>query len=194
MIGFTVIMGDPSELLGGDAFAWVGAQLKLDGNNTIEFKLAKQFWNGDLANVARYARRVYRLVKPNIMGLETNRRIDKQIHMTLRKKYKMPWLQSVIKSNNLTAKTRQMGYALDTNHQVHWLKDKMEAGEVSFPAVPSKDMEELIDQWPKIVEMPTLSGGTTYKAARGQHDDLFVAALHCSNVIRLFIEQQERLK
>ncbi len=194
MIGFTTIMGDPSELLGGDAFAWVGAQLKLDGSNTIEYKLAKQFWTGNLSNVANYAKRVYKLVQPNVMGMETNRRVDKQIHMTLRKKYKMPYLESVIKSNDLTEKTRQMGYTLDTNYQVHWLKDKMEAGEVSFPAVPSKDMQELMDQFPKIVEMHTPTGGTTHKAHRGQHDDLFVAALHCSNVIRLFIDQQDRLK
>lgn len=194
MIGLKVIMGDPSELTGGDAFAWVGAQLKLDGSNTIEFKLAKQFWNDSFDTVARWARKKHNIIRPNFMGMEVNRRIDKKIHKLFRTKYKMEYLQGVTTSSNLTEKTRQMGYTMDKPFMVHWLNDKIKDHEIIFPQFPTKDMQELIDQVPKIVELKTVGGQSTYKAQRGQHDDLFTAGLHCCNFIRLFIEQQERLK
>jgi len=55
-------------------------------------------------------------------------------------------------------------------------------------------MQTLIDQIPQIAAITTANGSTTYKAQRGRHDDLFMAALHCCNFVRLFIEQQERMR
>lgn len=194
MIAFRVIFGDPSDLTGGDAFAWVGAQLKLDSSNTIEFKLAKQFWKEKHSNVVAWAKRMHKQIHPNFMGLESNRKEDKRILKLYRVKYGMKYLQGVNTSSNLTEQTRQMGYSMDKVEQTDWLKKKMLKGEISFPSVPGPDMEDLIDQIPQIVTMMTQSGQTTVKAQRGRHDDLYIAALHCTNVIRLFIEQQERLK
>jgi len=172
----------------------VGAQLKLDSSNTIEFKLAKQFWKEEHKNVAAWAKKTYKSIKPNFMGLESNRKDDKYILKLYRTKYGMNYLQGVNTSTNLTEKTRQMGYTMDKVAQTYWLQEKMKAGEIKFPSMPSKDMQEFIDQIPQIVPMMTQGGQTTVKATRGRHDDLYIAGLHCTNVIRLFIEQQERLK
>lgn len=194
LIAFRVIFGDPSDLTGGDAFAWVGAQLKLNSTSTIEFKLAKQFWKEKHSNVAAWAKRMHKQIKPNFMGLESNRKEDKRILKLYRTKFGMKYLQGVNTSSHLTEKTRQMGYAMDKVEQTDWLRKKMERGEISFPADPGPDMQELIDQIPQIVPMMTQTGQTTVRAQRGRHDDLFIAALHCTNIIRLFIEEQERLK
>jgi len=94
----------------------------------------------------------------------------------------------------MTEKARQMGYAMDKPFMVEWFKEKMDEQMFSFPGTPSKDMQELIDQIPKITRFMSPSGKTSYKAYRNQHDDLFMAALHCTNYIRLFIDQQARLK
>ncbi len=191
MIGLKVIMGDPGRTT--DAFAWVGAQLKLDTKFKIEFRLAKQFFKTPYGTVADYAKKIHELYKPNFMGIETNNR-GKEVLSLFHRKYDLTFLQGVSTSANLTEKTRQMGFAMDKPYMVGWFKEQMDIGALSFPGVPSKDMQELIDQIPKIVSMPSLTGQTTYKAMRGQHDDLFIAALLCCNFIRLFIDQQARLK
>lgn len=194
MIALRVMFGDPSNLLGGDAFAWVGAQMNNDGENIIDFKLAKQFWKEDLKTVAAWTKRMHRQIHPNFIGLENNRREDKETLKLLQTKYNMSYIQGVHTSGKLTEETRQMGFAMDKVDQTYWFKDKIEKGEIRFPAVPGKDMQELIDQIPQIVPMMTQGGQTTVKALRGRHDDLFISALHCTNIIRLYIEQQERLK
>jgi len=184
-------MGDPGR--SHDAFAWVGAQLKLDENAKIEFRLAKQFFKTKYSLVARYADKIHTLYKPNFMGIETNNR-GKDVLNLFHKKYDLTYLQGVSTSANMTEKSRQMGFAMDKPYMVHWFKEQMDLGTFSWPAAPSKDMQELIDQIPKIVSHKSPGGQTSYKAHRGQHDDLFMAALHCCNFIRLFIEQQDRLK
>lgn len=193
MIGLKVIFGDPSDLTGGDAFAWVGAQMNLN-DYIIDFKLAKQFWKVPHSVCVGWAKKMHKSIQPNFMGLESNRKDDKAILKLYRNKYGMKYLQGVNTSSNLTEATRQMGYSMDKVEQTHWLKKKMEKDEVRFPSMPSKDMQELIDQIPQIVTMPTPNGGTTIKAHRGRHDDLYIAALHCTNIIRLFIENQSRLR
>lgn len=185
-------MADPSNLTGGDAFAWVGASFNLD-DYKIKFKLAKQFFNGPMKNVARYARNIHQLYKPNFMGLETNNR-GKDILKLFHRKYKLKFIQGVSTSANLTEKTRRMGYAMDKPFMVQWFKEMQLEHMFQFPAAPTPDMQELIDQIAKISEFKTPGGKTTYKAFRGQHDDLFMSALHCCNFIRLFIDQQMRLR
>ncbi len=106
----------------------------------------------------------------------------------------MTWLHGVSTSANLTEKTRDMGYSMDKIFMVKWIAEKQEEGMFEFPINPTKDMEELQNQIPQIVKVPTPNGGYTYKAQRGRHDDLFLAFMHCCNFIRLFIAQQERLK
>ncbi len=175
MIGLKVVMADPSDLTGGDAFAWVGAQMNLD-DYIIDFKLAKQFWKVPHSICAGWAKKMHKQIQPNFMGLESNRKDDKAILKLYRNKYGMKYLQGVNTSSNLTEATRQMGYSMDKVEQTDWLKRKMEKDEVRFPAMPSKDMQELIDQIPQIVTIPTPNGGTTIKAQRGRHDDLYIAA------------------
>ena len=101
-------------------------------------------------------------------------------------------IQYITTSGNLTEKTRQKGYAVDKPFMINWLKNKKKNHEILFTENPTKDMQELIDQIPKISQFITPGGQTSYKAYRNQHDDLFMAALHCTNFIRLYIEQQER--
>ncbi len=191
MIGLKVIMGDPGRT--SDAFAWVGTQLKLNDDPKIEFRLAKQFFNTPYKVVAEYAKKIYYLYNPNFMGIETNNR-GKEVLALFHRKYHLDFIQGVSTSANLTEKTRQMGYAMDKPFMVQWFKKKLEEKMFSFPDLPTKDMQELIDQIPKIVEIKTPGGKTSYKAHRGQHDDLFIASLHCCNFIRLFLDQQARLK
>ena len=191
LIGLKVIMGDPGRT--ADAFAWVGTQLKLDTEAKIEFRLAKQFFKTPYGRVAAYARKIYALYKPNFMGIETNNR-GKEVLSLFHRKYDLTFLQGVSTSANMTEKARQMGFAMDKPFMVEWFKEKMDEQMFSFPGTPSKDMQELIDQIPKITRFMSPSGKTSYKAYRNQHDDLFMAALHCTNYIRLFIDQQKRLR
>lgn len=187
-------MIDPSDLTGGDALGIMGAQLKNDGSNKIEFKLAKQFWHGPLSSVAKYIQGVHKTVHPNFVGMEINRKDDKKTFRLLREKHKLSFIQGVKTSANLTEKTRQMGYTMDKPFMVKWMRTKKKDHELSFPSIVTTDMQEFIDQIAKITEFKTMGGATTYKAYRGQHDDLFIAGLHCCNFIRLWIDQQARLR
>lgn len=190
MIGLKVIMGDPAR--SGDAFAWVGAAFDLH-NYEIQFKLAKQFFHTPYNRVAEWAHKKHEEIKPNFMGIETNNR-GQEVLGLFYNKYKMQYLQGINTSSGLTEKTRAQGFTMDKTFMVHWFKDAKDRGMIKFPSNPSRDMQELINQIPKISMMLTPGGKTTYKAYRGQHDDLFMAALLCCNFIRLFINQQEQLK
>ena len=143
--------------------------------------------------VAAWADDQHKIIKPNYMGIETNNNGKNVLHL-FREKFHMDYLQGVTTSAGLTEKTRDMGFAMDKPFMVHWFKDAMDKKMLKFPKDPSKDMQALIDQIPKITAQTTPGGQTTYKAYRGQHDDLFMAALLCCNFIRLFIKQQEELK
>ena len=192
MIAFSVVMIDPSLLKGGDYFAIVGARLTI-GEDTIKYKLAKQMNRGTFEDAARYLKRIHNTIHPNFMGMETNGD-GADILKLFKRKYHLNFIKGVSTSGTLTEKTRQMGHAMDKPFMVKWFAKRMREHKILFPAVPSKGMQEYIDQIPKIVAITTAGGQTSYKAYRGQHDDLFIAGLHCANIIRLFLEQQERLK
>ena len=190
MIGLKVVMGDPGKH--PDPFAAVGALYRQDIDK-IQFKLAKQFLNKPYGVVANYFIKVHKTIKPNFMGIETNNK-GTRILKLFREKYKMEWMHGVHTSGAMTEEARQKGFSMDKPFMVNWVRDKQKDHFFEFPSMPTKDMQELIDQWPKIVAVRTANGSTTYKAFRGQHDDLFMSALLCCNFIRLYIEQQDRLK
>lgn len=201
MIGLRVVMCDPAGKvtpfhdtydIKNDPFAVVGAQFNLE-KYKIQWRLAKQFKKDSFQNVAMYLKGIKRKVKPNIMGMELNNN-GKDILKLFHQKYNMTHIKGVTMSNNLTDETKSRGYAVDKNDIIHWFKTTYEQGMHEFPKNPTSDMQEFINQIPKIVPVLTANGSTTYKAMRGQHDDLFLAGLHCCNIIRLFIEQQERMK
>lgn len=196
-------MGDPAGTLDNlnnpkipdiqhDPFGVIGA-LYNHSTHTIQFKLAKEFTNTSYGNIANYLKKVKQDIKPNFMGLETNNR-GKNILKLFREKYGMKYMYGVNTSGDMTPETRQKGFTMDKNFMVKWFIEKREEGMFEFPLSPTRDMQKFIDQIPQIVAVKTLTGATSYKAQRGRHDDLFMAALHCCNFIRLFIEQQERLK
>jgi len=189
MIGLKVVMGDPART--GDAFAWVGASFNLD-DYKIKFQLAKQFFKTPYREVANYAIKIHNQIKPNFMGIETNNQGNHVLRL-FKEKYHMDWLKGVSTSANLKESTRAKGFTLDKPYQIGWFKQKLAEHDIVFPSVPTKDMQELIDQIPKISQFITPGGQTSYRAYRSQHDDLFMAALHCTNFIRLFIEQQKHL-
>lgn len=200
MIGLRVVMCDPAGKVSpfndghdirNDPFAVVGAQFDIQ-KYKIQWRLAKQFKRDSFQNVAMYLKGVKKKVNPNFMGMETNNN-GKDILKLFNQKYKLG-IHGVTMSNNLTEKTRTMGYAVDKNFITHWFKERYDDNMMEFPENPTEDMKEFMEQIPKIVPVMTANGSTTYKAYRGQHDDLFVAALHCCNIIRLFIEEQERMK
>jgi len=186
-------MADPSLMRGGDYFAVVGAMVKVAEIPKIEFKYAKQKNTGKLADAALLMKKLYKTIQPNFMGMETNG-TGKDILKLFKKKYKLDYLKGVSTSSNMTLKARQMGYAMDKSFMVKWFAGQQEQHNLIFPSVPGPDMIKLIDQIPTITAQMTATGETTYKAHRGQHDDLFMAALHCANLCRLFIEQQDMLK
>lgn len=201
MIGLRVIMCDPAGKVSpfnatydikNDPFAVIGAQFDIQ-RYKIQWRLAKQFKKDSFQNVAMYLKDVKKKVNPNFMGMETNNN-GKDILNLFHKKYHLNYIQGVTMSGELTEKTRNKGYTVDKPFITKWFKEKHEEGMMEFPENPKDDMQEFMNQIPKIVPIMTANGSTTYKAYRNQHDDLFVAALHCCNVIRLFIEQQERLK
>jgi hypothetical protein len=133
------------------------------------------------------------LIKPNFVGIETNNK-GKKLLQLYKTKYNMTWLHGVSTSGEMTDESRAKGFSMDKPFMVKWFAEKQQEGLFEFPAEPTKDMQELMDQIPLIASVRTAGGSSTYKAIRGRHDDLFVAALHCCNFIRLFIEQQERLR
>jgi hypothetical protein len=190
LISLKVICGDPAR--SSDAFGWIGAAFDLD-KFEIQFKLAKQFWKTPYALVASWAMDRHKEIKPNYMAIEINGR-GKEVLNLFTNKYKMDYMQGITTSGELTEKTRQMGFAMDKAFMVQWFRDAQRKGMLKFPSYPGKDMQEYMDQIAKISEFKTLGGQTTYRAYRGQHDDLFMAGLFCCNFIRLFIDQQARLK
>jgi len=201
MIGLKVVMCDPAGKVSpfnddydikNDPFGIIGAEFDLN-NYKIRWRLAKQFKKDSFQNVAMYLKDVKNRVKPNFMGLETNNN-GLDILKLFHKKYKLNYIHGVTMSGNLTEKTRSKGYSVDKTFITKWFKKKHEEGMFEFPKNPTEDMIEFMNQIPKIIPIMTANGSTTYKAYRNQHDDLFVAALHCCNIIRLFIEEQERLK
>jgi hypothetical protein len=201
MIGLKVVMSDPAGKVSpfnddydirNDPFAIIGAEFDIN-KYKIRWRLAKQFKKDSFQNVAMYLKEIKKRVKPNFMGMETNNN-GKDILKLFHQKYKLNYIHGVTMSGELTAKTRQKGYAVDKGFIANWFKQKLDEGMMEFPNNPTGDMQAFIDQIPTIVSVPTPSGSVNYKAHRGQHDDLFVAGLHCCNIIRLFIEEQERLK
>jgi len=200
MIGLKVIMCDPAGKISpfndydikNDPFGIVGAEFSLN-EFKIRWRLAKQFKKESFANVARYLDEAKKRIGPNFVGMETNNN-GADILQLFRRKYGLAYITGVSMSNNLNEDTRGKGYSTDKNFMTNWFRTTLAEGMHEFPENPTSDMKEFIEQIPKIVPVMTPNGGTTYKAYRGQHDDLFTAALHCCNIIRLFIEQQERLK
>ena len=201
MIGLKVVMCDPAGKvtpfhddydIRNDPFAIIGAQFDIS-NYKIKWRLAKQFKRDSFQNVAMYLKDVKKKIKPNFIGMETNNN-GGDILKLFHKQYHLNYIKGVTMSNNLTEEARDKGYAVDKNFITKWFKEKYEEGMFEFPKSPTEDMQEFMNQIPKIIPVMTANGSTTYKAHRGQHDDLFVAALHCCNIIRLFIDQQERLK
>jgi len=201
MIGLRVVMCDPAGKVSpfndeydirNDPFAIVGTQFDIN-NYKIKWRLAKQFKKDSFQNVAMYLKNVKKKINPNFIGLETNNN-GKDILKLFHTKYHLNYIHGVNMSSNLTESTMQKGYSVDKNFMVPWFKEKYEEGMMEFPENPTEDMQEFMNQIPKIIPVMTANGSTTYKAYRNQHDDLFLAALHCCNVIRLFMEQQERLK
>ena len=189
MNGLSVVVGDPGKT---DPFGIMGAQYD-SFTNKIRWKLAKQFKHESYFTVAHYLKKIKETINPDFMGIETNNK-GKRLLRLFHDKYNLTYIQGINMSNNLTISTRDKGYSTDKNYMIHWMKEKLDDGMFEFPDTPTKDMQEFIDQFPKIVSNVTPNGSTTYKAHRSQHDDLFMAGLHCCNVIRLFIDQQERLK
>ena len=200
MIGLKVVMSDPAGKVSPfnddydikhDPFGIMGAEFDLE-NYKIRWRLAKQFRKDSFQNVAMYLKSVQKKIKPNFMGMETNNN-GKDILKLFHRKYHLTYIKGVNMSGELSEKTRSKGYSVDKSFMVRWFAKRYEDGMMEFPDNPTPDMKEFMEQIPKIVPVMTGNGSTTYRAHRGQHDDLFMAGLHCCNVIRLFIEQQERL-
>ena len=200
MIGLRVIACDPAGKMSpfndydikNDPFGIMGAEFSLK-DYKIRWRLAKQFKRDSFANVARYLQSVKEKTSPNLVCMETNNN-GADILKLFHRKYGMTYITGITMSSDLTEKTRSKGYATDKNQMVHWLKETLDDGMHEFPKKPTKDMIEFQNQIQKIVPVMTANGTTTYRAHRCQHDDLFTAGLHACNIVRLFIEQQERMK
>ena len=181
-----IIAGDPGRM--GDAFAVVGIELDMK-TGVIRPKLVRQFFKTKYGIVANYLLTIEKKLRPQFMCIETNNR-GKRVQDLFLKKYNLK-VAGIYTSSNLTEKTRQRGESMDKPFMVQWLKDYIDAGQVQFPENPSEEMQELENQLAQIVGIATPSGGTTYKAQRGRHDDAFMGFLIAVHIARLYLKREE---
>ena len=178
-----IIMGDPGST--ADPFAIVGIELDLETGN-IEVKMAKQFIKTEYGIVAQYFKKLQRTIKPHFMGIETNNR-GKEVQKLFHEKYDVK-VAGIHTSSHMSEKKRHEGKSMDKPFTVQWLKKYMGKGHIKFLSTNNKDMKELLTQIGLISSITTLSGGITYKAHSGRHDDLFMALLLCCHIARLYME------
>ena len=189
MKSFRVIAHDPG--LVNDPWGVVGVEYNQD-DNKIKVRLAKQFKKGDLNDIMAYMNQIEKVIKPHLHIIETNG-IGRRIYNYLKLR-DCPWLKPVSTTGGLTDKSRKHGNAIDKPFMVGVLKDWKRLNLIEFPPRPNKDMQELIDQIPQIVQIYTPNGSTSHKARRGRHDDLFMALLLSCNVVRLHIQRLHELE
>ena len=201
-----IVMGDPSGTIDpfdidalenlnikNDPFGVAGISVNLEYKK-IRVRLAKQFNDCRFETVANYFKLVQKTVKPHVMGLETNNR-GKDILKLFKSRYELTTLIGVNTSANMTEESRQRGFSMDKPYMTRWFgQQKDQLHNIIFPEIPTKDMSILQDQISQMVSIPTPNGSTTFKAARGGHDDIFLALLHCCNLGRILIEQYHNNK
>ena len=186
-----IVMTDPAET--GDPTGIVGIQGNL-ATRQVHVLLAKQITDKDkklrLFNTFSFLSKVRDTIKPDFMGMEGNND-GKEIIKKLQSKGLI--LKKITTSSNLTDKTTRRGFAMDKPKMVDWLKKQKIKHNILFPPETKGDMEELIDQIPQIVSIRTLTGGTSHRAQRGRHDDLFMALLLCCHVFLLYLARWDSL-
>ena len=184
-----IIMGDPGR--SHDPFAIVGIELDMK-TGKIRPRLARQFIKTKYGVVASYLLTIRQKLHPQFLGIETNNR-GKSVQKLFHKKYNLK-VAGIFTSSHLTEQTRQRGESMDKPYMVNWLKNYINDDMIEFPENPGDDMRELENQLGQIVSIPTLSGGISYKAQRGRHDDLFMALLLCCHIARLYLSRQEMIE
>ena len=186
MKSFRVLSGDTGRTT--DPFVVIG----LEGTypkKQIFVRLAKQFKREKYRKVARYFTKVSKQIHPDLILIEKNFDYEKVLLA-----FKHLPITYVTMSSGLTEETKQKGFSVDKPWCIRQIDSLQRKHAILYPEKLSYDMQELINQRNEMDAVPTGTGHISYKRTRNRHDDLFIAALHCCNFIRLFQEQQERLK
>jgi len=178
-----LIAGDPARA--GDSFGNVGADATWP-KKEIHYRSAKEFKRTSYSKVAGYFKRFKDIMKPNIILLEDNFE-KKSVQMEFNK-YGVP-VQWVHTSANLTDDTRKNYHSLDKPFVVEWLASQRKLNRIFYAKNINNDMEVLVTQTNNIVAFMTQNGGTTYRAVRGRHDDLYIASLIIANYVRLWWDE-----
>jgi len=172
-----IVCGDPAR--SHDAFGIVGVESDII-HDTVRIKMAKQFFNKPYGVVANYLKKIQDNIRPDFMGIETNYRGKKLLHL-FTYKYKLQ-IKGIYTSSNLTEKTRAKGLVMDKSYMTKWFAQHKTHHKILFPEILTPEMIILKTQIEDIVSVPTLTGGTTYKAQKGRHDDLFMSLLLCCHI------------
>lgn len=177
----SLLIGDPARA--GDSFGALGGDATWP-DKKIYFRYAKEFKRKSYNFVASHFSKLYKVVKPHFILLEDN--FEKpQVSQAFRK-YNVPvkWVHT---SANLNENTRRKYTSLDKPFAVEWLAAQKKDKRIFYGE--GSDMQILIDQTVQIVPFMTQNGGTTYRAQRGRHDDLFSCSLIFANFVRLWWEE-----
>jgi len=181
-LSLRLFAGDPARA--SDSFGEVGAQATWP-KKQINYRHAKEFKQKSYGLVAKYFKHYQKIVKPHVILLEAN--FEKDIVQKAFTRYRIP-IEWVYTGANLTEHTRKDYHFLDKPFAVEWLAAQRKLHRI-FYAKDVGDIEELVTQTNNIGSFMTQSGGVTYRAMRGRHDDLFMSSLIIANYVRLWWEQ-----
>jgi len=180
-LSLRLLAGDPARA--GDSFGEVIAKATWP-KKEIHYGHAKEFKRKPYGLVAKYFKHYQKIIKPHIILLEANFEQD-----TVQKaftKYGIP-VDWVYTGANLTDESRKDYHFLDKPFAVEWMATQRKLKRILYAR--NDGVEELITQTNNIGSFMTQNGGTTYRAMRGRHDDLFMSSLIIANYVRIWWEQ-----
>jgi len=191
MKSFIVSDLDPAEA--GDPAANVVVQGTWP-EKKIYTRMAKQFTQHESIRIdviLQYLLKVKKKINPHVMSIERNKQGNKFADYFDKRGLV---LKRVSTSANLKDSTKLLGLSVDKPYMVKWLTLQKKHHNILFSNdTTDKDMQELIDQIPQIINVRS-PGGFAQRSQLGRHDDLFVSFLRCCNVIRLWWNEMDTNK
>lgn len=158
----------------------------------VYVRIAKQFKDHKVVRnhrILAYLDNLKRKINPHIMAIERNKQGNEFAEFF---EIRGLSLQRISTSAGITEETASKGYSMDKPATIGRFKIQKNKHNIIFSDTPTLDMQELIDQIPKIISIHS-PGHIIQRAHRGQHDDLFICLLHCFNLIELWWKKCEAL-
>ena len=182
-LNLRIFAGDPAR--SNDPFGEVGAEATWP-KKEIHYKYAREFKRQPYGLVAKYFKLHQKIMKPHVILLESNFEKDKVQKEFTRNGVPVQWVYT---SANLTEENKKDFHNLDKPFVVEWLASQRRLKRIFYARNIHNDIEELVTQTNNIGSFMTQNGGTTYRAMRGRHDDLFMASLIIANYVRLWWDE-----